>query len=141
MKYILLISGLVCLIIACSSTKETKSRYRRIQKESAIQFHKPVELKIGWYPYNERKMERTGNNVWSISPSDSADRKGMIPVIHVKNPETDSTLWVYMDIDNELLGKLIKHSLMTEVPIEFPLTEYLEKADCQKCHPQHIEID
>jgi hypothetical protein len=89
---------------------------------------------------SEQNMERTGAHTWSISKPDSSDKAGMIPVIHISNFDTSESLWVYMDIDDALLGKLIKHSLMTEVPIEYPLKEYLQKADCMKCYPSHIDI-
>ena len=29
---------------------------------------------------------------------------------------------------------------MTEIPIEMPLKQYMEKADCATCHPADVKI-
>jgi hypothetical protein len=46
-----------------------------------------------------------------------------------------------MDIDNELLARLIKQSLMTQQTITEPLDKYLVNADCSTCHPEDFEIE
>jgi len=46
-----------------------------------------------------------------------------------------------MDIDNDLLGRLIKQSLMTQKPITELLTAFLEDADCSTCQLAEIEIN
>jgi len=56
-------------------------------------------------------------------------------------PETEESVMIDMAIDNKLLGKLIKHSAMTMVPISRPYTEFFEKAKCESCHPADIEVD
>ena len=80
-------------------------RVRSFKEWKADYFHHPIEVKIGWYPYEEEK-----------------------------------SIYFGMDIDNELLGRLIKQSLMTQQPITEPLTAFLEDADCSTCHPAEIEI-
>jgi hypothetical protein len=102
-------------------------------------YHKPIELRIGWYPYDEVGMIKTGINTWKMV-SDSCCKQGNIPILLIRNAESEETLWLNMDIDDALLGKLIKQSLMTEVPLSGPLSEFIEKTDCMTCHPQEIQI-
>ncbi len=88
---------------------------------------------------NEVEMKETGENVWKMI-SDSSKKEGNIPVILVRHPDSEESLWLNMEIDDELLGKLIKQSLMAQVPISGPLSDFIEDTDCITCHPDDIEI-
>ena len=99
-----------------------------------------MEMKIAWFPYENLALKQTKANNWVIVESDST-RKSAIPVIMISYPETGDSIWVQMDTKNDLLGKLIKHSLMTQVPISTPYSEYFEKAKCQNCHPADVPVN
>jgi hypothetical protein len=51
------------------------------------------------------------------------------------------TIWIDMNTDTELLGRLVKHSLMTQEPIQRPYTNFFEVASCEKCHPAHVKVE
>jgi hypothetical protein len=85
------------------------------------------------------QLKQTKANNWVIVESDSA-KSGAIPVIQVIYPVTADTVWVQMNTKNDLLGKLIKHSLMTQQPIYEPYSEYFEKASCASCHPSDVKV-
>jgi hypothetical protein len=59
-----------------------------VKLQGADNFHKPVELRIAWYPYDKVKMEKTGDNVWKMA-SDSLTKEGNIPVLLVRHPDSD----------------------------------------------------
>ncbi len=68
-------------------------------------------------------------------------REVRYPMIMITYPEGNDTVWVQMSTKNDLLGKLIKHSLMTQVPIKRPYEEYFEQAQCSSCHPSDVKVD
>ena len=104
-------------------------------------FHKEVSVNIGWIPYADQKLVQTGKNEWKIVQSDDGGNIGSIPVIVVTYPDSKDTLLLDMDIENELLGRLIKHSVMVQQKIHRPFTTFFEETKCERCHPQHIELN
>jgi hypothetical protein len=130
------------IVVNCSKTKElTVDRSRTMQPSEITSFHPEMNIRIGWVPYQDQKLVRTGDNEWKIVHHVEGDGTGSIPTLLVSYPETEDTLFLNMNIENELLGKLIKHSAMTQEPIRRPFTNFFEEAKCQKCHPPHIKID
>lgn len=63
-----------------------------------------------------------------------------MPVIILTYPDSTKSIYFGLDINNELLGRLIKQSLMTQKPITEPLSAFLKDADCSTCHPSDIKI-
>jgi hypothetical protein len=76
-------------------------------------FHHPIEVKIGWFPYEEEELIKTGKQQYSIQKSDTSET-GSMPVIVFTYPDSTYSIYFGMNIDNELLGRLIKQSLMTQ---------------------------
>ena len=67
-------------------------------------------------------------------------RTSSIPVIMITYPASKDSIWIDINIKNELLAKLVKHSLMTQVPINVPFGDYLADAKCSKCHPSNVKV-
>ena len=103
-------------------------------------YHDPMRLNIAWYPYEDLKMKQTKDHNWVVVKADST-HKSAIPVILITYPGKLDSVWVQMDMQNELLGKLIKHSLMTKEPIQEPFGEFFAVASCTKCHPKDVIVD
>ena len=103
-------------------------------------FHNKIEMNIGWYPYEEAEVTNTNREISIVLPRDSSVVSGSSPFIQIVYPTTDDSITLDLDIDNELLGKIIKQTLMTQMPIQRPLKEFIKKADCSTCHPAHIDI-
>jgi hypothetical protein len=55
-------------------------------------------------------------------------------------PDSAETFTLGMDVDDPNPGKLLKHSLMTDIRIERPLTGYLKKADRTICHLSDVPL-
>ena len=136
MKSIILVI-IAALGIGCAGQPSAKSRMRRMKSDAAY-YHRALEMHVGWLPYSEEEVVATGNSKWAASKE--TGKKGLVPVIIVSYPDTTYSLSLKMDIDNALLGKLVKHSLMTQKAITWPLEEYLAEADCAQCHPAHIKL-
>ena len=133
--YILII--LIFIVFGCANKSKISDDYPKVRKFSewkSIKYHKDIQMRIGWYPYQQQDIHKTKNSTWTIN-KDSTISAGASPVIILKYPDSTETLWLNMDIDNALLGKLIKHSLMTEIPVKKPFGDFLVEADCAKCHP------
>lgn len=113
-------------------------RYRQFPKWEPTHYHRAIQMRIGWYPYSEADIvsDEEGNVVMMRT-----DSVGEMPAIIITEPDSADSIIIGMRIDNELLGRLIKHSLMTQVPIKRPFEQYLVEADCSKCHPSRIKID
>jgi hypothetical protein len=142
-KLYLLISIILLSFLYCSTPKEVLDdtpRVRSFSEWKADYFHHPIEVKIGWYPYDEELVEKTGVHQYSIQKNDSSVSGGSMPVIVLTYPDSTQSVYFGLDIDNELLGRLIKQSLMTQKPITEPLAVFLEDADCSTCHPADIQI-
>lgn len=149
MKMLLITLGLL-LLVACASKSQLKNdsslKVRKYDKSKTVRYHQPLELKIGWFPYREEAVERKEENVWTVVQEvDGQDpahpySDGAMPMIIVGYPDSARGITLEMNIDDALLGRLLKHSLMTEIPIEMPLKAYMEKADCATCHPAEVKI-
>lgn len=99
-----------------------------------------MTLNIGWVPYRDQKLVKTGKNEWKIVKTEDG-KQGAVPFILVNYAGSNDTLFLDMNMDNAMLGKLIKHSLMTQEPIKRPFTEFFETASCQRCHPAEVKVD
>ena len=119
----------------------TTSTSRIMHPSEIASFHPEIKITIGWVPYQDQKLVRTGKNEWKMVKRQSDDAEGSAPVILVSYPRTRDSILLDMDITNELLGKLIKHSAMTQEPIKRPFSTFFEEAQCKKCHPAHIKLD
>lgn len=132
------------IVLNCGETKQmtaTSSIGRSMQPSEIASFHPEIKIAIGWVPYQDQKLVRTGKNEWKMMKREPEDREGKAPVILVTYPQSRDSILLDMDITNELLGKLIKHSAMTQEPIKRPFTTFFEEAQCKKCHPAHIKLD
>lgn len=127
-KYLYIV---LCLIvfISCSSEKsfvDETPRMRVFEEWKGSSFHKPIELKIGWFKYKENEIKEGKPNEWSISMEDSGTTFSASPILMLNYPDSADAIYFDMDIDDELLGKLIKRSLMTQIPIKRPFKEFLK---------------
>ena len=130
------------VVLNCSKTKElTVDRSRALMSSKIFAFHDELTVNVGWIPYADQRLIQTGKNEWKIVEHTNDDKIGAIPVIVITYPGSNDTLLLDMDIENELLGKLIKHSVMVQEKISRPFTTFFEEAKCQRCHPEHIEVD
>ncbi len=138
---LLTLSIVLFLISACKTQMDvTPEKVRQVRPKEVSGFHTPIQLNIAWYPYKDLTLKRTGDNQWKVVQGDSS-QSGEIPVILITYPDSRDSLWLEMNTSNELLGRLIKHSLMTQMPIQEPIGNFLEAAKCQSCHPAEIEAD
>ena len=145
MRSVVLYIIIAGIIIGCSTSSKTDVqpiKIRKFKEWKAARFHKEVELKIGWYPYEKGNSQNVSSEEWVVSFEDSNDTiDGYMPVIILRNAATNDSLSLGMDIDDALFGKLLKHTLMTQVPIKRPFKDYLKQADCSICHPSEIKIN
>ena len=118
------------LVVTCSTTKQPMDpmRARQLKPSEVRGYHNAVEMKIAWFPYEELVLKKTKENNWVMVDSDTG-RVRAIPVI------------IDMNIKNQLLGKLLKHTLMTQQPITEPFSEYFANAKCTKCHPSNVKVN
>lgn len=146
MKYFITVSFLAVLgfMVTCKTaqvpTEAQAPSLRQIKPSEVKGYHDPITLNIAWYPYEDLMLKQTKDYNWVVVKSDST-HKSAIPVILITYPGKPDSIWVQMDTGNELLGKLIKHSLMTKEPIHEPFGEYFAEAKCTKCHPKNIIVD
>ncbi len=130
----------IILIISCRTNMElVPTRMRTVLPEEVSSYHSPVQMTIAWHPYQELNLVKKSDEKWIVTRSDSADT-GVMPIILVTYPDTKDSIWLDMTTDNKLLGKLIKHSLMTQEPIKRPIGNYFEIASCSKCHPPDVKV-
>ncbi|MCB0586989.1 MAG: hypothetical protein KDD06_16915 [Phaeodactylibacter sp.] len=130
------------IVINCSEPRQmvTDRAGRTMHPSEISSFHPEMSITIGWVPYQDQKLVRTGKNEWEMVKRQSGDKKGAAPVILVTYPQSKDSILLDMDIKNELLGKLIKHSAMTQEPIKRPFSTFFEEAKCRKCHPSNIPL-
>jgi hypothetical protein len=141
-KYAFFLLLMAFLIINCSQTKDIPQISSRIASLDDIQsFHPEMTIKIGWVPYEGQTLVRTNKNEWRVVPHEDGDKVGALPTMIIEYPDSGESIMIDMDIKNELLGKLIKHSAMTMVPISRPFTQFFEDAKCQSCHPEDVKVD
>ena len=140
-KFAFFFTLIAFIVLNCSPTQNIALDQSRTIKPSEISsFHPEITLTTGWVPYKDQKLVKTGKNEWKVVKEDGA-KQGKVPILVVSFPESGDSILLDMNIENELLGKLIKHSVMTQEPIQRPFVDFFEKAKCSKCHPQHIELD
>jgi len=135
----------IVLLLGCASSKpqspDSRVRIKRFKESNPTGFHKEVEMKIGWLSYEAGKVDDLHDSLSVINFDESQTVTGKVPVIILSYPDSSNTLTLVMNIDDALLGKLLKHSLMTEIPIKRPLSEFIKEADCSKCHPADIKLN
>ena len=141
-KYAFFMILLVFLVVNCSQYREVvKEDYNRIRSTHPTEvssFHAPVKMEIAWVPYEEHRLVKTKKNEWKMVKDDDIRVASRMPMILITYPDATDSLWLDMNTDSEMLGKLVKHSMMTQVPISRPFAEYFEVAKCGTCHPSHI---
>jgi hypothetical protein len=143
MKWKVVFFGMVVFSIGlnCSQSKEltgeSQERVRNVKPGDISSYHEAVKMEIAWMPYQEHKLVKSKKNEWKVE-KDDAGKQSAMPVILVSYPKSRDTFFFDMNIANESLGRLLKHTLMTQEPITRPFTDYLETAKCSKCHPAHI---
>ena len=144
MKYLSILSLLFIAIVTlkCSPTQQTASipKARQVDPTNIAAYHAQINMQIAWMPYENLVLKQTKDNNWVVVESDSA-KAGVIPVIQLVYPASNDTVWVQMNLKNDLFGRLMKHSLMTQEPIFEPYSDYFEKAKCSNCHPADVKVD
>ena len=141
-KAIAMFLFIALIVMNCGQSKElTLEQSRTINPSEISSIHPNVEITVGWMPYQAHKLVQTGDNEWKIIQNKTDDSGGLSPIIMITYPGESDTLLLDMNIDNELLGKLIKHSAITQQKIRRPFSTFFEDAKCQSCHPKHINID
>ena len=143
MKYVSILSLLFLAIVTikCAAPKEVAPPTAKQLSPSEISaYHKPIQMQIAWMPYKSLELKQTKKNNWVMVESDHP-KESALPIIMVTYPATNDTVWVQMNTKNDLLGKLIKHSLMTQQPIKKPYKEYFEVAQCGSCHPSDVKVN
>ena len=140
--YILLSTLLTTFLWNCSSSKKQfePSQVRHLSPSEISSYHNAVNMRIGWMPYEDIQYQRAADNRWVLIESDAA-AEGMIPVIMISYPETGDSLWFNMNMKSETLGKLLKHTMMTQKPIYEPVASYLADAKCTSCHPSDVRVN
>lgn len=140
LRYSLLAVSIIIFITTCKSTMDlVPTKARRVSPKEVTSYHSPANMKIGWIPYKDLELKKTSKDNWVVVKNDST-KEGAIPVILLTYPESGDSIWLDMNTDNELLGRLMKHTLMTQIPITEPFGDYLVSAACSKCHPSEIKI-
>lgn len=142
-KLVFAIAILAFVFVTCHQYKELvpPSHIRNLKPNEVAAYHQPINMTIAWVPYQEQKLVKTKKDEWKVVKHEDSDKTGNIPVILVTYPESTDTVWIDMNTSNELLGKLVKHSLMTQEPIRRPYVQYFEEASCQKCHPSDVKVN
>ena len=142
-KYAFFILLIAFVIYNCGTTKETvaEDRVRMMQPNDISSFHPEMTIKLGWVPYQNQKLVQNGRNEWKVVKEAEDQKEGKVPVLLVSHPSIGDSILLDMNIKNEILGKLIKHSAITMQPITRPFTEYFENAKCQNCHPEDVKVD
>ena len=143
-KYAFFILLLLLIIANCNRTAQremTVENLREMNTAAISSFHPEITISLGWVPYEEKEMVPTGKNQWLVLNAHGPENTGMIPLLVVSFPGTRDSILLDMDMSNELLGKLIKHSAITQVPIQRPFSRFFAEARCGKCHPPHIKLN
>ncbi len=116
-----------------------ESSGRQIRPAEVRGYHQPITAQIAWFPYRDLTIKQTSDGNWIVVRQESTAKEGAMPVILIKYPESQDSVWIPMDTDNATLGKLIKHTLMTEEHIKKPYASFFEISKCEKCHPAEID--
>ena len=143
-KYAFFALLLLIVIVNCNRTASremTVENLRELTPGAISSFHPEFNVSLGWVPYEEKEMVPTGKNQWLVLNAHSPEKVGLVPLLVVSYPNTQDSIFLDMEISNELLGKLIKHSAITQVPIQRPFSQFFEEAKCERCHPPHIKVN
>ena len=142
-RFAFLLLLIAFIITNCSQkTKIVPSDTARTWRPQDVSsYHPPVSVKLGWVPYEDQKLVQTGDNEWKIVKNENPDPDKKIPILFVESAANQESIMIEMNIENELLGKLIKHSAITQQPIKRPFTQFFEEAKCQGCHPKDVKVD
>ncbi len=141
-KYAFFMLLIASVVVNCSRTKQaTEVKNRMVSPSMISNYHPAMNVKIGWVPYKNQKVVQTGKNEWKIVAHEEDDKMGFIPTMVITYPDSGDSTILDMNVKNELLGKLIKHSAMTMQPIRRPFVEFFEEAKCQNCHPPDVKVD
>jgi len=124
-----------------SSTQPQQPTSKQLKPNEAINFHDAISIRIAWVPYEENQVIAFENSQYIFEYNDGLKSGKALPMIVIDHQNSTDSILIEMDIDNELLGKLIKRSIMTQKPIERPFTKYFEEAKCQSCHPSEIKVN
>jgi hypothetical protein len=140
-KLILAILALGVLALNCNAPKEVPTpKLRTLSPAEVTSYHMPVNMQVAWVPYENLEVKMDKNNNWVIVESKDP-KKSVIPVMLITYPATGDSVWVQMDTRSDLLGQLIKHTLMTQKPITEPFDAYLADAACSSCHPADVKVN
>ena len=142
-KILLYVSILIFVVATCKTVQQDEvepPRMRQVKPGEVAGYHSPIEMTIAWLPYKDLALKRTADDDWQVVKSDTT-RSGLTPVILIRYPDRQDSVWLDMNTESAMLGKLIKHSLMTQEAIKFPYGSFLEEAKCTKCHPSDIKVD
>ena len=135
---------LLAFTLQCATNKNitegASDRVRQADTRHITSYHNPVKLEIGWIPYTEHRLVHTKKNEWKVVKDASVDTTSVMPMILLSYPFSEDSLWFDMNMENETLGRLLKHTLMTQQPISRPFGEYMEVSKCSNCHPASIDI-
>ena len=141
MRFILALAVVTMLFVTCKQYKDISAgSMRQVKPREVAFYHPPIQVNIGGVPYQDQKLVQTGKHEWKVEKNDDG-KQGAVPVILINYPDTQDSIWIDMNMDNAMLGKLIKHSLMTQEPIKRPFATYFEEASCQRCHPADVKVD
>ena len=131
------LAAVICL--GCGrELMDTTPRVRHMKMDGAADFHQPIRLTVGWMPYEEDRLVSKDGSTYEVAQGEHL-KSGKIPAL-ILSYEDGTKATLDMTIDDELLGKLIKSSLMSEKPIRRPYSEFMQTADCSTCHPSDIRI-
>lgn len=142
MKYFTILSILTLSIFAmmCAAPKEVPPpTAKQLSPHQIKGYHAPMEMKVAWIPYKNLTLKKTKKHNWVVV-EDDAGKESALPMIMITYPNSGDTVWVQMSTKNDLLGKLVKHSLMTQVPIKRPYEAYFEDTKCTSCHPSDVKV-
>ena len=140
--YILIIGLLSFGLLNCAPAKKQfePAQARHLSPSEISSYHSAVNMRVGWMPYEEIQYKQAEDNRWVLLESDSAN-VGMVPVIMISYPDTGDSIWFNMNMKSETLGRLIKHTMMTQKPIYEPIESYLADAKCASCHPSDVKVN
>ena len=144
MRRIILFLAVAVLAVTCKQYTEMSTSQptsKQLKPKEATAFHEPLSIRIAWVPYEENQIVAFEGNQYVFEYNDGLKSGRALPMIVIDHQNSSDSILIEMDIDNELLGRLIKRSIMTQKPIERPFTKYFEEAKCQSCHPSEIKVN
>ena len=110
---------LAITVITCTTTQSymEPTRARQLKPTEVSSYHNAINMKIAWFTYKELELKKTKENNWVMVESDTA-RTSVVPVIMITYPNSNDSIWIDMNIKNQLLGKLIlKYWIYSSPPI------------------------